>query len=170
MSQRVHIFCSPALNRIQNFYIFLKNGDLKVFCYIKEESSFVALQKEVKFTQIIQICVSLHTRTHAYSSQHTWKLHPLPPLLLLIPFSPPLPLRLELTVSAAEPLPSPLLRRECFCFPLFWSADLILARMLHVARCNAATSKCVVQRAFDEFGPVLRMQLRVFLVESEQLC
>lgn len=32
---------------------------------------------------------------------------------------------------------------ECFCFLFFWSADLILARMPHVARCSLSISKCV---------------------------
>lgn len=81
-----------------------------------------------------------HAHTHAYldtpSCQHTWKLHPLPPLLIQLPPSLSLPLlrsvwRWQFWLSSA----SLLLRWECFCFLLLWSADLILARMRLVARC-----------------------------------
>lgn len=83
-------------------------------------------------------------RTHTPSSQHTWKLRPLPPLLLLLPPSPSLPLpRPVWRWQSRLPSRSPLLRWECFCFLLFWSADLILARMFHVARCSLSISKCV---------------------------
>lgn len=73
-----------------------------------------------------------HTHTHS-SSQHTWKLRP-----LLLPH------------------PSSVWRRqslllwECFCFPLFWSADLILSRMLRVAGRSPSiflSASFLVQRA-----------------------
>lgn len=88
--------------------------------------------------------VCSHTHTHTPSSQHTWKLRPPPSLLILLPPSPPLPLpRSVWRWQSRLPSRSPLLRWECFCFLLFWSADLILARMLHVARCSLSISKCV---------------------------
>lgn len=89
-----------------------------------------------------------HTDTHRPSSQYTWKLHPLPPLLILLPPSPPLPLpRSVWRWQSRLPNCSPLLRWECFSFLLFWSADLILARILHVARCSLSISKYVFRCA-----------------------